>query len=43
MARLSLTTAALLGLANGVLGDLQTCGQAQYDPAQVCNATLPIY
>ncbi|KAL2129050.1 hypothetical protein VTI74DRAFT_8293 [Chaetomium olivicolor] len=37
MARLTLAAAALLGLANGILGDLQTCGQARYDPEQyVC-------
>ncbi|KAK3296333.1 carbohydrate binding-domain-containing protein [Chaetomium fimeti] len=37
MPRFTLTAAALVGLASGVLGDLETCGQAQYDPTQyVC-------
>ncbi|KAK4246174.1 carbohydrate-binding module family 52 protein [Corynascus novoguineensis] len=37
MPRFSLLTAAFLGLANNVLGDTETCGQAPYDPAQyVC-------
>lgn len=37
MTRFSVAAAALFGLAHGVLGDLQDCGQAQYDPAQhVC-------
>lgn len=35
MARFTLAIAALLGLAHQALGDLQPCGQAQYDPAQV--------
>jgi hypothetical protein len=34
MARLGLAAAVLIGLAQGALGDLQTCGQAQYDPTQ---------
>lgn len=41
MPRFTLAAAALVGLANGVLGDLETCGQAQYDPAQVSRVTLP--
>ncbi|KAK0637401.1 carbohydrate binding-domain-containing protein [Bombardia bombarda] len=37
MARTSFIAAAILALSTSVLGDLQTCGPAQYDPAQyVC-------
>ncbi|KAK4182504.1 carbohydrate binding-domain-containing protein [Podospora australis] len=37
MTRLALVITALTSLSRGVLGALQTCGQAQYDPAQyVC-------
>jgi hypothetical protein len=39
MTRFTLATAAILGLAHQALGDLQPCGQAQYDPAQVSSVT----
>jgi hypothetical protein len=39
MTRFTLATAAILGLAHQALGDLQPCGQAQYDPSQVSSVT----
>lgn len=42
MARLTLAAAVLLGLATGALSDLQTCGQAQYDPEQVSLTTVAL-
>jgi len=36
MVRTPLIAASILASSNGALAALQTCGQAQYDPAQVC-------
>lgn len=36
MTRLTLLGAALLALGDSVVNALNSCGQSQYDPAQVC-------